>query len=238
MRPIRKHKEVTLKKKFKNLDEKYMGFEPELKSNPTISDVETALRWYNHFHDFKDSLKFIGSYYKKNKVDQKNLKKINTTDLLEVGRVVGFLCRMKIKGVEVFPPEYSNIMVKKLQLIERIGQTRKDKEKVETKNVISVQQRITEKANSLMFDLEEAEDYFIDNKFVSDFSFKAFAQLNTIKRPIARKLSVMCQMKMNELENKEEDPDLKEAFSHLTKRQKGKIIKFWKLIIKGCDDIS
>jgi len=225
-------------KKFKNLDEKYMGFEPELNDTPTINEVENALRWYNHFHDFKDSLKFISSYYKKKKVNQTNLKKINNTDMLEVGRVVGFLCRMKTKGVEVFPANYTDIMVKKLQLIERIGSTRKEKEKVETKNVISVQQRIQEKANSFMFDLEEAEDYLYENNFESDFSFPAFVKINGVKKPIAKKLAVMSQNKINELENKEDDPDLKEAFSHLTKRQKNKIIKFWKLIIKGCNDIS
>ena len=89
-----------------------------------------------------------------------------------------------------------------------------------------------------MFDLEEAEEYFIDNNFESDFSFSAFVKINGVKKPIAKKIAAMSQSKINELENNEEDPDLKEAFSHLTKRQKNKIIKFWKLIIKGCNDIS
>lgn len=238
MKLLKKHKEQNLRKKYKNLDEKYMGFEPELTETPSVSDIEAALRWYSHFHDFKSSLKFVGEFYKKNKVNQSNLKKINTTDILDVGRVVGFLCRMRTRGVEVLPPKYNNVIIEKLKLIEQIGKTRKEKVVLEDKKIISVQQRIKEKADSIFFDLEYIEELFIDNNFETTFEFKNFQKITKIKKPIAKILSHLSQLKIDELENKNNDPDLKEAFCHLKKREKNKIIKFWKSIKEGCDDIS
>ena len=165
-------------------------------------------------------------------------KKINTSDLLDVGRVVGFLCRMRTRGVEVLPPKYNTVIIEKLKLIEQLGKTRKEKIVHVDKKIVSVQQRIKEKANSIFFDLEYVEELFIDNNFETSFEFKNYKKVTSIKKPIAKILSHLSQLKIDELENKNGDPDLKEAFCHLKKRQKGKIIKFWKSIKEGCDDIS
>ena len=47
----------------------------------------------------------------------------------------------------------------------------------------------------------------------------------------------MIQDRIDELENRDEDPDLKEAYRHLTKRNKNKIIKLLKECKSGCEEI-
>ena len=42
----------------------------------------------------------------------------------------------------------------------------------------------------------------------------------------------------DEIENKEGDPDLDEAYRHLKKREKNKIIKLYKECITGCQKIT
>lgn len=205
--------------------------------------IETALRWYQHFYDFKTSLSFIEKFYKKNKVDRKNLKKIsanNVEDLMSIGRTPGFLCKMKLNGLDRLSANYNDLLIKRLSLIEDVGKKRKQKQE-ETKvdsPVISVQQRIIQKAESYMFDIDYVVDLFIDNNFETSFTFKAFNKINQIKKPVAQKMLPMIQDRIDELENKSDDPDLKEAYRHLTKRNKNRIIKLLNECKSGCEEVA
>ena len=75
------------RKRYKTLDEKYMGTEPSWEDiDDTMAEyeltakIESAIRWYSYFYDFKESLKFVDQFYRKQKVDRTNLKKITTMD--------------------------------------------------------------------------------------------------------------------------------------------------------------
>lgn len=238
-----------MKRRIQTVDDKYMGPEPTWEMvDERTSDyeldklIETALRWYQHFYDFKQSLSFIEKFYKKNKVDRKNLKKIsanNAEDLLSIGRTPGFLCKMKLNGLIKLSVTYNDILIKRLSIIEEVGKLRKQKQK-ETKvdtPVISVQQRIKQKAESYIFDIDYVVDLFIDNNFETSFTFKAFNKINQVKKPVAQKMLPMIQDRIDELENKDEDPDLKEAYRHLTKRNKNRIIKLLKECKSGCEEV-
>ena len=232
--------------RYKTLDEKYMGTEPTWEDIEDVMPdyeltvkIESAIRWYSHFYDFKDSLKFIDQFYKKHKVDRSNLKKITTMDTLQVGRIVGFLCRMKFRGIPKLSTRYAEILVDRLKVIEELGKYRqilKDETK-ENSKVISVQQRITSRANGYMFDLDYVIEMFEDNDFKTSFTFDAFQKLNVVKKPVATKMIPQIDTRIEELENKENEPDLREAYQHLSKWDKNKIIKIWKECKSGCQKI-
>ena len=235
------------KNRFKNLDEKYMGLEPSWDQiDDTISDHEldeaitNALKWYQHFHDFGDSLKFLNQYFKKNKIDNTNLKRINNADILIVGRTVGFLAKMYLKNIPRLSTRYITVFTKQIKTIEDLGKQRKPvvDDNAPKKNVISVQQRINDVAKSLVHDIDDVIEIFQDSGYETTFTFKAFAQINKIKKPTARKMIVLLQERLEEYENKQDDPDLKEAYRHLKKREKNKIIKLLKECVDGCTSIT
>ena len=242
-----KLKERKSMKKFKSLDEKYMGLEPTWEdvdeNTPDVelnNKIQHALRWYQHFHDFKTSVGHIHMYFKKHKTDRTNLKKLSLThDIIEVGRTPGFLCRMLMKGLPRLSANYQALLVQKLKRIEEIGKYREsiqEKQK-DNPNVISIQERIQQIADSLIFDIDYIIDVFQENDYNTTFTFEAFAEVNQIKKPTAQKLIPLLQERIDELENKDEDPDLKEAYRHLKKREKNKIIKVYNECVKGCEKI-
>ena len=248
MMKTKKPRERTSKKKFKSLDEKYMGLEPTWEDvDDTISDTELAskiqdaLRWYQHFHDFKMSVAHIHQYYKKNKTDRVNLKKLSLShDIIDIGRTPGFLCRMLMRGIPRLDVNSQTLLINKLKRIEELGKYREsasEKQK-DNPNVISIQERIENIAESLAFDIDYVVELFQDNGYNTTFKFDAFAEINKIKKPTAQKLIVKIQERIDEIENKEGDPDLDEAYRHLKKREKNKIIKLYKECITGCQKIT
>jgi len=219
--------------------------EPEWKKGAVdISDInlnkfiEDAFNWYKDRYDFVDSLKFIEQYYQQSNVDTTNIKKITNTDQLNIGRYIGFLCRMKVKGLPRLSIKYNNILAKKLRIIEEIGKTKVLIRKKLPKKIISVQERIQQRAKSLIFDIDYVVDLYIDNNFETNFTFNTFVRVNDIKKPVAKILCTLLQERIDELENKEQDLDLKEAYSHFGKRQKNKIIKLLKDCLDGCEKIT
>ena len=219
--------------------------EPEWnKDAVNISDInlnkfiEDAFDWYKDRYDFNDSLKFIEQYYQQNKVDTINIKKITSNDQLDIGRYSGFLCRMIVKGLPRLSVKYSNILVKKLRIIEEIGKIKPVRQKKIPNKIISVQERIQQRAKNLIFDIDYVIDLYIDNNFETDFAFNTFVRVNDIKKPVAKLLIVLLQERIDELENKENDPDLEEGYGHFGKRQKKKIIKILKECQDGCKKIT
>tara|TARA_B100001123_G_scaffold451288_1_gene629836 strand:+ start:3798 stop:4550 length:753 start_codon:yes stop_codon:yes gene_type:complete len=234
------------RKRYKTLDEKYMGTEPSWEDiDDTMAEyeltakIESAIRWYSYFYDFKESLKFVDQFYRKQKVDRTNLKKITTMDTMRVGRIVGFLCRMKVRGIPKLSTRYAALLVDQLKIIEDIGKYRQvlKNETQEAPKVISVQERITSRANGLIFDLDYVIELFEDNNFKTSFTWDAFQKLHNIKKPVAAKMVPLIDVRIAEWENKDNEPDLREAYKHVSKRDKNKIIKIWKECKSGCQKI-
>ena len=108
----------------RSINAKYMGDEPDpidwdsLPPDELKSKIHEAFRWYYRFFDFKESMDFVQEYYKKNKVKSKSPGKLKINDLAEVGNHVGYLARLKVRGLEVLPVEYEELFIQKLKKIE------------------------------------------------------------------------------------------------------------------------
>lgn len=235
----------------RSLDERYMGLEPEwtnyrfLSEEELCSNIEKALHWYSRFYDLKQSFTFIQKYLRKHKIDSKPLNVLTSDDMLQVGRTIGFLCKIKMRGLDQLPDKYEKIFVDKMKLIRDLASVRKNikKKKIDdtdnklaNTNVISVQERINTLAKGYVFDIEyfKLQD-FIDNKFTGEFDVAAFCKINNIKLPTAKKMKSLLYSSMEEIQLSKTDKELSEYYRNYSVREKNKIIKFYDTILKDID---
>ncbi|NQX84276.1 MAG: hypothetical protein HRS57_03695 [Mycoplasmataceae bacterium] len=223
---------------------KYMGDEPDpndwdgLSSEELKSKIHDAFRWYYRFYDFKESMEFVQAYYKKNKVKSKSPGKLKINDLAEVGNHVGYLARLKVRGLEVLPVEYEELFIQKLKKIEEIAKQRKVV--VESKERIKpdIQQRIRDAAKKLKYDIEDVIDEQVEEEFKKKFNFKQFLERNKVSKPVAKHLKPHIEDLASEIKlAKAGDVDFKEAYSHMSGHQQNRLIKFYDMMIEECEVI-
>ena len=228
----------------RSINAKYMGDEPDpidwdsLPLDKLKSEIHEAFRWYYKFFDFKESMEFVQEYYKKNKVKSKSPGKLKITDLIEVGNHVGYIARMKLRGLKSLPEEYEDLFIQKLKKIEEIAENRKVA--VETKDKVKpdIQKRIREAAKNLKYDIEYIVDEQIEDNFKKKYNFKQFIAQNKISRPVAKHLkSEIVEMASEIKLAKEGDVDFAEAYSHLNKPLQNRLIKFYDMMIEECEII-
>ncbi len=98
----------------RSLEAKHMGEEPdprdwmELEEDALTNKMHEAFRWYYKFYDFKETMDFVSEYYKKNKVKTTSPKKIKPIDLEAVGMHVGYIARLKTRGLDRCPEKLEN----------------------------------------------------------------------------------------------------------------------------------
>ena len=167
----------------RSINAKYMGDEPDpidwdsLPDEELKSEIHGAFRWYYKFFDFKESMNFVQEYYKKNKVKSKSPGKLKITDLIEVGNHVGYIARMKIRGLKSLPEEYEELFIQKLKKIEEIAEHRKVEETID-KIKPDIQKRIREAAKKLKYDIEDIVDEQLEENFKKKYNFKQFITHN------------------------------------------------------------
>ncbi len=231
----------------RSLEAKHMGEEPDpndwhnLDEEALLGQIHDAFRWYYKFYDFKESMQFVVEYYKKNKVKTSSPKKIKPADLNEVGQHVGYIARMKTRGLSRLPVKLENLFIEKLKKIETIAKQRKEeKDDLQPdKPRPNIQQRMRDVAKKLAYDVEEVVEQQIDNGFKEKFNFKTFIKHNKISKPVAKHLKVELNNMAEEIRlAKDGDPDFKEAYSHLKGTVKNRLIKFYDTLIEECDKIE
>lgn len=231
----------------RSLEAKHMGDEPDpkdwigLDEDALEQKMHEAFRWYYRFYDFKESMQFVIEYYKKNKVKTNNPKKIKPIDIPEVGVHVGYIARMKSRGLEDCPIKLENLFIDKLKVIERIAQSRKElqEENQPDKPKPNIQQRMKELAKKLAYDVEDVVEAQIESKFKDKFNFKTFIKQNNVSKPVAKHLKVELINQSEEVRlAKDGDPEFKEAYSHLSGVIKNRLIKFYDNLIEECDNVE
>lgn len=231
----------------RSLEAQHMGEEPdprdwmELEEDVLTNKMYDAFRWYYKFYDFKETMDFVSEYYKKNKVKTTSPKKIKPIDLEAVGMHVGYIARLKTRGLDRCPEKLETLFIEKLKKIEEIANRRKNQQEVAQPNKVrpDIQQRMRDMAKKLAFDVEEVVEQQIDSGFKEKFNFKTFVKQNKISKPVAKHLKEEINLMAEEIRlAKDGDPDLKEAYSHLNGIIKNRLIKFYDNLIEECDNIQ
>jgi hypothetical protein len=203
----------------KFLDEKYLGSEPVLVDVTVDTNLGAAYNWFNYFYSTDDAKEFALAYLKHIKYDKKKLKLVGQISAQDL-RNIGWHCRLFMNGSKVSKELIANIMQKIEALIVNEVEAIDAVEPVVTKNVISIQDRISEKTSNLIGDLEEQIDIFI-KEGRNSFNVEAWMRSNDIKPQIAQKIADYYKPLYAELFDamQGKDPQLKEAYSRWKKIQ-------------------
>ena len=103
---------------------------------------------------------------------------------------------------------------------------------------VSVQSRILRRSESLIFDVDDLIDSFLDSGYKSKVTFNDFTRIHKIKKPVARLLIPLIQYRVDEIGNVHNEPDIKEAYQYMTAVERNKVVKYLKEILLGCNKIA
>jgi hypothetical protein len=194
-----------------------------------------ALCWYNNNEDDKVKRKWLSTF-----LTQNNLKGLVSTfnDLSDFDvRQLAVLCRLKSRGQVLEEREEQWILNRIEELKVKIP--KKKKVVVDTQPttpVVSIQQRMEDRAHELAGEIDGAIDDFVTNK-KSDFSAKNYLLANQVAAPIAKRIGEFYVKQSKELHEAiaGDDEQLVEGYSNFTKRELKKFAEFIDTIIADCN---
>jgi hypothetical protein len=207
--------------------------EPFVREENYLSEISHALQWYTTTATEKQLRKFALEYFAKlnRKAEVLAINKANDYEL----RQLAIICRLKSRGQYLSEKHQQFIEDAVAELIvKHSAPTKKAVVADKPTNVISIQDRIEDKARDLAGEIEGAIDEFILNK--TEFSTKNFLLANTVAAPIAKKIGDIFVPKLNELNEVIDglDKQLVEGYSNFTKRDLKALVKFIEQIIADC----
>jgi hypothetical protein len=219
------------------------GVERTLRPERYMIDLLSALNYYNASHDDKEKKKwFIHHIAQTDKKLAVEFLKIDEYHF----RHAGILARLIDGGSSLEEKEFNYFQERIEFLKNQVGARQKSQDKVDQKaadaaaaalpsNVISIQQRMDEKAHELAGEIEGAIDDFCINK-TSNFSTKNYLLANQVAGPIAKRIGEFFTPLAAELREAQagDCEQLKEGYSYLSKREMKKFIEFVDSIISDC----
>lgn len=210
-----------------------------------MRDLLSALNYYNSNHDDKDKKKWFIAHYAK--IDKKLAVEFLKIDEYHF-RYAGILARLQDGGSQLQEKELNYFNERIAFLKQQIGTRQKSQDKADKKAAAtaalvaaqpSIQQRMDEKAHDLAGEIDGAIDDFILSGCKSDFSAKNYLAANTVAAPIAKRIGEFYVNQAKELREALEgkDDQLKEGYSHLTKRELKRFAEFMDQIIVDCNQM-
>jgi len=207
------------------INRKYMGDEPEFLGAMTEGEMAIAYNWYNAMAD-KSEIKEYTETWLKNQNRLVELKKFKYVPDEWVNHTCGAIARMISKGYDV--PVHSK------KFLEETFAYTLTKAKVQAESNIpkvSVQDRMRDRQNDIIGDIEELID--------AGETFSLYDWLKAKEIPAAYCPSIVAHYSpvldelLETLEGK--CPQLKEAYSHFTKKQLRDRIEFYNKLIEDAE---
>jgi hypothetical protein len=206
------------------VNKKYLGDEPLLKEGYSSTEYANALTWYNYMCTTSESREYIKDYLK-NKGRTVELKLFNKVPDSWVPTTAAWVARIMSRGTKVtaetnhfFESKLSECLKK--SVVEKFDQP----EKV----VVSIQQRMREKTSEIIGDIE----HILDKG--EEFSLYEWLKSNEVPAAYSPQIVAFYSPWLDELLEAATEPDeqLKEAYSHMTKKQLKERIVFINKIIE------
>lgn len=225
--------------KAKSVDEKYMGPEPAF-SGPITSETQLglALNWYNYFYTAADARPWLINYMK-DKFTKEQISLFKRLPDWKIGITNCALARMTQRGAILPERVVKNMHNRILQQIEYAKQLQEVKEEVaKPRVVVSIQDRVKEKAWAIIADIEEELDQF----FESDYTPRKFSTYDLLKKREAKTaqskiITDYFTTILEELQGAidKTDEQLVEAYERLGKKKLTNYRDFIKMIVEDCN---
>lgn len=230
----------------KDQDIKYTGGEPLFALQPIperrAGALVMAFNWYSKYLGRKDAKEQFAKYADYNGKTSLG-KQLRRVDEKEIMPTLGWLARLSLRGLELTPEEKLRVDNEINRLVKTIAKPEliEKEEAAPVSNRPNVQEIMRERAREAAGDLEGEFDNFV---------FDAGAKSNAIgvnpvgvlagRNVLPQHISILSEVwkkKLNEYQDvlAGEDPQLVEAYSHLSKHQVKAIIKFCEAVLSGLD---
>lgn len=221
-------------------DEKYMGSEPDLRGDVSNVQVSGAYNWYNYFYDAEQAkawvIEYLNEFYKSEKELIKNANRIDSN----LARTIGWNCRILLLGGNL-PDEIKERNIGKIRTLAGAASTRTSPQaeegikKEEVKPVISIQERVTNRANELIADIEGHLDNFYRDGEV--FKPSDWLSQHDVKPAIAQRIAEYYKPLYAELYDayNGKNAQLKEAYSSWKKPKLKIYLEFVKSIVSAAE---
>jgi hypothetical protein len=228
----------------KGAEFKYVGPEPEWRTQPTSEDrlsrLGKAFAWYNYQYGKKDAKEMLCHYLEHNH-RSKDAKLMRGIPDSQIRLTPAWACRMTLIGLELTEHEQCIVddqisaMLKSKQEVKR-AQSEVDAEVAVAK--LTIQDHLREKVSECCGELEGMFDDFIvaGAKMSADFSPIKLMRGMNISPNMTGTVTAVWELRLAEFTEvlEGEDADLVEGYSHLTKNQLKQCVKFCETVINDC----
>jgi hypothetical protein len=225
-------RQAATKAKGKFADEKFLGPEPDLRDNTSLSKLIQAYTWYNYFYDADASKRFTLEYLTEIAFDKNVIRNLKKVDSKLFGNL-GWGMRILRMGGDVPEETLEKIWEKVYDLAEIVIPAPVVVE--DAPKVVNIQERIRNRANDLIANIEDALDLF----YVSGESFDAaaFMRANDVKGVVATRIADYYRPLYAEVfdASNMKDGDLIEAYAGYTKKKFKEYLVLLKGILSACE---
>jgi hypothetical protein len=221
-------------------DEKYLGSEPDLRGDVTDAQIIVAYNWYNYFYDSDQAKAWVLDYLKEfHKTEKELIKNVNRVNS-NLCRTIGWNCRILLLGGNLSEELVQRNLDKIRKLASASNGSAEAEEEVssakeEVKQVISIQERVTNRANDLIADLEvQLDNYYRDG---STFKPSDWLSQQDVKPAIAQRIADYYKPLYSEVYDalNGKDTQLKEGYSRWSKPKLKAYVEFIKSIISAAE---
>jgi hypothetical protein len=227
----------------KGAETKYVGFEPEWRTQPTsenrLSSLANAFQWYGYHYGKKDAKDMLCQYLEHNH-RAKDAKLLRGIPDSQIRLTPAWVCRMTLLGLIL--TEHEQCIID--EQISQMLRSKQEIKKVETTDGEVAQQKLTiqdhlrEKISECCGELEGMFDDFVvaGAKMSADFKPIALMRGMNISPNMISTVSCVWELRLAEFNEVLEgaDADLVEGYSHLTKMQLKQCVKFCETVINDC----
>lgn len=214
----------------------FSGSEPKFSVELSSSELMSSLSWYAQNKVSKDAFKYACDYFKKfHKLDVSSVLKNKVPTF-------GFICRIITNGgsLPIKEKSWFDAEVQKVKDDLKNNFSLQSNQVVVKNNVISIQDRIREKANECIGELEAQVDVFILSGCSANVSPYGIFNMMNIKDAQTKYIVDWAKSKRIEFDDvlNTDDSMIKEGYSNFTKPQLKKLIGYFDQVILDCQKLS
>jgi hypothetical protein len=212
----------------------FAGTEPKFSEELSSSQLMQTLSWYSQNRDRKDAFKYGCDFFKKVlKLDASNVLKDKIATF-------GFVCRIILNGGKL-DQKYQIWFDSEVEKIkDQIANFVVVQPVVEKTSTVSIQDRIRDKANECIAELEGQVDDFILSGCSANVSPYGIFNTFNIKDAQTKYIVEWAKTKRVEFDDvlNTDDPLVKEGYSNFTKPQLKKLVGYFDQVILDCQKLS
>lgn len=223
------------RKSLEEIEKIMTGGEPKFTTEVVSeADMMQALNWYSQNRDIKQAIKYTNDYLKKNKI------KVSLDAINSQVQTYGFVCRMKTNGA-ILSEKYEIKFQEFIESLKTAVAKPVSKKVVEEKKpVVSVQDRVLERAREIAGEVEGSIDDYILCDFKKAPSPYGIMQGLGAKGMHVTKMLDWFKKRRSEFDEvlTTKDADLIEGYSNFSKLQLKKLVAYCDQIITDCAKIA